>query len=321
MFSYLDIIYEEPIFDSVGHVFPDHQGHVYSRLNGKVRSASSFHYTVRNGEYSFSKECYSTLYDQSGQLRHRETTDKEGNLKETDIYVYDNNGRCVEFLTLTNKGEFKSHNIFTYNEKGLLYTGESLDEEGSRGKKVYLYDDNGFVIEERWDSRSHENSWKCLYKNNNQGEWIEMKEYKGEYGTTGYWFARKNTKIYDDFGHVKEHLYVDSNGKEKRLNIDEYDEKGRCVKMSDWKLLFSYDSNDKLIGGNNPDDGDGFKVLYNYDGSISILWSDKDNKITKRREIQFDRYKNIKSIIDYKGENLDLIEVSTFCYEYYPLSQ
>lgn len=319
MISYYDLIYDEPVFDSVGYLCPDKNGHVYSRLKGNVRSASSFHYKIEKGNKYCSNECYYAVYDEHGQLRHEEESDKVGNLIKITTYIYDVNNRCVELFVFDSKGVVSTHYVYRYNEMNLLSEEESFDESGSRGKGVHIYDNHGFVIEDRWDSRSHEYSWKCLYKNNKHGDWIEMKEYKGKYDSLDYWYSRKNIKKYDDNNRLIEHIYVNNDGKEKNLSIDEYDEKGRCIKMSDFKLVFIYDGSDRFIEARSPEGQLVIRVLYNEDNSIIILrYSKESQQIEKKRDVFFDSHGNVNKILYYEGENLELVEVASYFYEYYP---
>lgn len=319
MFSYFDLIYDEPAFDSVGYFTPDKNGHVYSRLKGRVRSASSFHYKIEKGNKKCSNKCYYAVFDEHGQLRHEEESDMVGNLKQIISYIYDVNNRCVELFIFDSKGVVSTHYVNRYNEMNLLSEEESFDESGSRGKRVYIYDNQGFVIEDRWDSRTHGNSWKCLYKNNEHGDWVEMKEYKGEYDSSDYWYSRKNIKKYDDNNRLIEHIYVNNDGKENNLSIDEYDEKGRCIKMSDFKLIFFYDGRDRFIEARNPEGQLVIRVLYNEDNSIIILrYSQESLQIEKKRDVKFDSHGNVIKILYYEGENLELVEVASYCYEYYP---
>ena len=319
MFSYLDLIFIEPIFDSPGYFSPDKNGHVYSRLRGRVRSASSFHYKIDNGNKYCSKESHFSVFDENGQLRHHEESNKDASLKNCISYIYDENKRCIELFSFDLKGKITTHYVYSYNKMGLLSVAESFDEEGSRGKKVYIYDNRGFVIEERWDSNSQENRWKCLYKNNEHGDWIEMKEYKGQFGSSDYWYARKNIKKYDINNRLIEHIYVNNDGKEKKLSIDEYDEKGRCIKMSDYNLTFTYDSYDRFVEARNLDGELVVKVLYNVDNSILILrYLKGSHEIEKKTDIHFDNQGNVDKILYYEGKNLDLVEISSYNYDYYP---
>ncbi len=314
----LDLIYDDPYYAFVGTPIANKDGHIYSRLKGNVRSASSFYYRIEDGrKFYYRQSCY--VYDEQGQLRHTEASDRDGVLSQCTNYFYDDNDRCVVLIAFDSKGVWTERYVFKYNENNLLSTSEWFDEKGSCGQKVYVYDERGFIIEERWDSRSQEHKWKRLYKNNEHGNWIELREYKGQYGSSDYWYAGKNIKKYDENDRLIEHIFVDNSGKEIKLSIDEYDEKGRCIKMSNSKFIITYDTHNRFKEARNSKGDLAIRVLYNDDTSLQIMWFCKEGQIIeKRRDVFFDNHGNVNKILDYEGENLDLVQDAVFYYEYYP---
>ena len=89
--------------------------------------------------------------------------------------------------------------------------------------------------------------------------------------------------------------------------------------MSDFKLIFFYDGRDRFIEARNPEGQLVIRVLYNEDNSIIILrYSQESLQIEKKRDVKFDSHGNVIKILYYEGENLELVEVASYCYEYYP---
>ena len=319
MFSYFSLIYAVPDFETLGYRHPDKYGQVNCSLKGRVRTVSSFHYIIENGKKYCSNKCYYVVYDERRQLRQLEAFDKDGSLIHCVNFFYNESKRCDEVFILNPKGGVSHHDKFYYNKEGLLYIIELYDEEGYMGQHVYIYDERGFVVEERWDSRSPSNRWKRLYENNDHGDWVEMKEYVGQFGTFEYRYSRKNIKNFDEHNNLIGHILVSDRGFEQPLTFDEYDEKGRCIKMTNYKLKFLYDTYDRFIEARNPDDELAIKVLYNADNSIIILsYNTETHQIEKKRNVFFDNHGNVSKILYYEGENLDLIEVASYQYEYYP---
>ena len=316
MYTYL--IYNTPGFDTPGLSCPDKNGHLYSSLKGNVRSASSFHYKIEKGNKYCSGKCHHAVYDEYGQLRHIVQSDKDGSLTRCINYIYDENKRCIEMFIYGSKNEFSNHYVYRYNEMNLKSEVENFFESGKSGKEVYIYDNQGFVIERRWDSPTHYNSWKLLYKNNKHGDWIEMKSYKGEFDGPGYRLDGIFIKKYDDNNRPIEHISVED-GEERHLSIDKYDEKGRCIKLADINLIYFYDGNDRFIEARRPEGKLYTRVLYNEDNSIIILnYSKESLQIEKKRDVIFDSHGNVSKILYYEGENLELIEAASYSYEYYP---
>ena len=310
--SFIEAVYQEPSFDSPGTSIPNDHGQCYENLNGKVRFASSFHYKYVNGKKTIDGECYSAFFGTDNQIRHYERTDKDGTLVKAITYLFDENGRCIEQITIDGRGEITSHTVHKYNEQGLLASSEYK----SGGKNVYIYDSKGFLVEQRWDSTSFENSWKELFINDEQGREIEMKEYRGRYGSNDYWFSRKILTKYNEYGHIIERKNVENSGKEKALSFDEYDDKGRVVKIG--SSILTYDAHNRVKLVLNPDYNTSNHILYDSDNSICILWLNGNQVITKKRKIVFDCYNNITSILYYEGEDLHLTMEDKYVYEYYP---
>ena len=319
MFSCLDLIFEEPRFDNIGHSIPDKYGHINSELNGNVRIALSHHYGKKIPKDLWHFHSYSAVFDNKGQLRHREKNDIEGNLVEIDNYIYNEDGRCSDYYAVDNTGKLKEHYIFNYDQKGRLSSYEIYSSNNDYfGKRVNIYDNNDFLIEEHWHSATHSNSWYMLYKNNEHGNWTELIEYRGNFDDPGYYLSKKLIKKYDSNGHVIEFAEVKSDGTLRKIPTDLFDKKGRCVKLVDWDLDIKYDSHNKINEIVDPEGKTNYKVFYNHDGSITILKLDKPNSTAILKiDISFDNHKNIKSIIKYSGNNLEEVKVITYSYDYY----
>lgn len=309
--SFIEVVYNSPSFDCPGHRIPDEHGRCCENLKGNVRFAAAFHYKYVNNQKIVSNDSYYATFGKDGQLRHIERIDKEGNFEEEVTYFYDKLGRCMEYYDFDEKGNIISHIVYNYNEQGLLSSSESM----SGGKSVFKYDNKGFLIEQRWDSPSFENSWKEVFINDEHGREIEMKEYRGQFDSKEYWYSRKIVTKYNDLGHIIELTNVDNDGKESKLGFDEYDDKGRVIKVGQYDIY--YDDQNRVKEAKNPTHNTMVKVIYEKN-TVIVLWFNEQLEIEKKRIIIYDDHQNITSILFYEGENLPLIEESKYIYEYYP---
>lgn len=319
MLSVIELVYVNPDFASPGTPFPNKKGVVNSKINGRVRYASSYSFTEENNIKQCSNKQYSCTYANDGRILHKTVCNQHGKLIELTTYEYTEKGLVSDILTIDSKGNQKVHYVFNYNRNDLLYTYEWIDEENiSCGKHVFLYDTNQNVIEERWDSRTPENRWKREYIYNENNQEIEFREYKGALQR----FSRKNLRTYDEFGNLIKHVYIDHKGVSEDLPTCKFDEQGKCIEHRTFNYghpdYIKYDISNKVVEIIQ-NQKQFIKIIYNEPNSITLLWFDKETfSITKKRDIQFDKYKNIISIINFEGENLEKITGTLFSYEYYP---
>ncbi len=315
MLSVFELVYKVPYFASPGTPFPNKKGVVDSKLNGKVRYASSYNFIEENGIKKCCKDQYLCSYGIDGRLLYKTVCDNLGRLLQVTTYEYNEIGLVTDILTIDSKGKQESHYIFKYSKN--YYTYEWINGNNiSCGKHTYMFDSNQNIIEERWDSKTPENRWmlKYIYDDNNQE--IEFREYKG----ADKRFARKNLKTYDKFGNLIKHVYVDADGSSKDLGTCKFDEYGRCV---EYRILayghpyhIKYDNSNNVIEITNQEQV--IKVIHSEPNFITLLWFDKESfALLKKCNVNFDKHHNITSIINYEGENLQKISGRLFTYEYY----
>lgn len=319
MLSAFELIYENPPFAWGGTPFPDKNGTISSKINGRVRYASSYTFIEENGVKLCSKEQHSYAYSTDGHILHKTTCDKHRKLLDLTTYEYNEKGIVTDILTIDSKGTLDTHYTLKYNECGLLHTYEWITEGNrSYGKHVYIYDAKQNVIEERWDSRCPENRWKRVFIYDDNCQEIEFREYKGEL----HRFSRKNLKAYDKFGNLIKHVLVDEKGNAEDLGVNKFDEQGRCIEFRIFNYghpdYIKYDASNKVVEI-IPSKEQIIKIIYNEPDSITLLWFNRETlQISKKRDIHFDKHHNITSIINYEGDNLNKISGTLFSYEYYP---
>ena len=212
-------------------------------------------------------------------------------------YWYDEEGNCSEGYEYSPDGLDKSQIFYLedgsqieyeYDEQGQPLSATAVDAEGnSKLKELWIYDDNGLLLEHlEYDvERSNEiatfevtvcNSWKY----DQFGQPLQHAEYEADR------LVSLESWVYDAQGNVLEnHIWRDYGDEESSSNtVNTYDEAGQLVScvcdgedaISDWnyRSAFTYDDAGNLIEETTThESGETFTNTWSYDHEGKLLKS------------------------------------------------
>lgn len=170
-------------------------------LYGKVQKVASEEFVVSqsNPDRSSIHVMDTTYFDKQGNTIERHSRIKDlhifnyttrfdaaGNKLETLCHTgtkklvlkYDKKGNMVEIWMISKAGKPYRSNRLKYDDYHNLTEYDGYDDTGKIFmKKCYLYNDNGFVIEERdYDSKSRTFTYLYTYSNyDDKGNWTNLK--------------------------------------------------------------------------------------------------------------------------------------------------
>ncbi len=125
-------------------------------------------YTISKSETDWTKKTYTELF--TYDFKNREI--KIGSEHSYDVYKFDERGlpeSRTNYDTSTNKKDYRY--LYKYNDKGQLV--KHYRDKGDEDTTIYTYNEQGYIAS--LDDYEYKN---FEYKFDDQGNWIEMKEYR-----------------------------------------------------------------------------------------------------------------------------------------------
>lgn len=215
---------------------------------------------MRNYEGGSNRKGYT--YDEYGRVQKYFMLNSDGSYAWVTEYSYDEQGNNIEMRT----GD--SVSIMTYDEAGRMTSKLSYYQEECKNEYYYVYDEQGFVVEEtRIQRYSDEVTYGFTMTYNADHTEATIDQFKnGE--PNGQ--ARET---YNAAGQVLTSNTYDANGKWKHGQTWEYDESGRVLKeynysrsetQADYETIYTYDENGLLLS-KNVDYYYGYLLEYTYE--------------------------------------------------------
>lgn len=268
-----------------------------------------------------------------------EFTLKDGYEKLLGLKMYDLNGRLVREFIINEKEEVTKEIIHRFDKDSRLFETVILAGKDEIKKVSALYNENGHLIEKKFDSNGNETIVKYVQEYEKEGV-IPSRLYAEHLGV--------NLEIvrYSDFGKPIERIVQSTCYNSECNNYNEFDDE--LFFVVDYKVKFKYDSNGELISETTVDKyGSIISIVnYNLDGSymkietiqiaeedwesttreynannelISVLIETMDTKVRTIYEYSYDEYGNwleMREVVDNKV-NLLKKRIITYFFVYF----
>ena len=172
---------------------------------------------------------YHDTYNSQGYLMESVSKDEDNKVLSTNLYEYDKQGNRTRHDLLTDKGSIFMSTFSKYNEKQQLIEKSNCVGGECDEKRVFTYDDKGYLIQEDKYSKDELTS-KTLYKNDAKGNPIEQLTYDAQ-GK----LLKKVTSTYDAEGNETENaVYRGADTLiQKKTYTYEYDKKKNWIKRTE----------------------------------------------------------------------------------------
>ncbi len=167
---------------------------------------------------SYGETFITTFYDEKGKPFEIKSYKKDGSLNYLSTNSYNENGLLIDTTSRYADGRLLSKVEYIFDEKGnyiqcLQYHG--ADEKLNR-KTTFLYDDNGFKIEDISTDGDGNLKHRNTYINNQKGHCVEMVMFNGD-GS-----IKSSHQFYDSYDSDGDSIYANNANQKGNIDLQDY---------------------------------------------------------------------------------------------------